>query len=283
MNDRLAPGSILLHMTKGEISKLIAWADDGMYSHAAIVLDAGTIAEAVSEGIRQFRLADRLADAADFRWIDAYAPAQPLGADDLEAVRAVAQGYLGAPYPLNELLLLGLICAARDKIPGNGWLRLIVREAFDLALDPDPGAQVCSEFVFRCFAEAKTSPARRLAPQIVIEPRQHVPFPEIDWWALWREYEAARDRAHGTTKPPGRLPEPSAAATRLGEGVLADADELRAKAAQIRARYGIGRIAAEAVAAGRNEDPRPNPKLVTPADLAGSPSFRLAGRIVSSG
>jgi len=283
MNDRLAPGSILLHMTKGEISKLIAWADDGIYSHAAIVLDADTIAEAVSEGIRQFPLAQRLADAAEFHWIDAYAPAQALGADDLNAIRAVAQGYLGAPYPLNELLLLGLICAARDKMPGNGWLRLMVREAFDLVLDPDPQAQVCSEFVFRCFAEAKTSPARRLAPHIVVEPRRSVPFPEIDLRALWKEYEAARNKAHGTPKPPGKLPDPTAAATRLGAGVFADADELRAKAAQIRARYGIGPIAAEGVAAGRTEDPRPNPKLVTPADLAGSPSFSLAGRVVSSG
>src|SRR5512139_1678081 len=99
MNASLAPGSILLHMTKGEISKLIAWADNGQYSHAAIVLDDDKIAEAVAAGVREFPLADRLAQADEFRWIDAYAPAQPLGAADLEAVRTVAKGYVGVPYP----------------------------------------------------------------------------------------------------------------------------------------------------------------------------------------
>jgi hypothetical protein len=283
MNASLAPGSILLHMTKGEISKLIAWADNGQYSHAAIVLDDDKIAEAVAAGVREFPLADRLAQADEFRWIDAYAPAQPLGAADLEAVRTVAKGYVGVPYPLNELMLLGLVCAARDKIPEHEWARWIVREAFDLALAADPKSQVCSEFVFRCFAEAKTSPARRLAPRIVVEPRREVPFPDINWGALWKEYEDARQRAHGPPTRPRTPLRPAVAATRPVEGDRVDLDELRAKAAQVRARRGVGAIAAATAAAGPIEDPRPNPKLVTPADLAASPSFSVAARVVSSG
>lgn len=72
------------------------------------------------------------------------------------------------------------------------------------------------------------------------------------------------------------------AATRPGEGDRVDPDELRARAAQIRSRHGIGTIAAAAAGARPIEDPRPNPKLVTPADLAASPSFSFASRVVPS-
>lgn len=284
MSGQPAPGSILLHMTKGEISKLIAWADNGQYSHAAIVIDNDTIAEAVAAGVRLYSLKQRLSEKDEFHWIDARAPAQPLGAGDLAAVAAVAQGYIGTPYPLNELLLLGVLCAARDKIPENEVARLVVRMALDYAIDADPKAMVCSEFVFRCFAEAATVPVHRLAPRIVIAPPKAVPFPDIDWLKLWQEYEDARQRAHGGPA----LPELVRAQDRRSDSAGDEVRELREKAARVRARLAAGRAgsgAADAAAAAATpvlDDPSPNPKMVTPGDLGGSPSFGPTERVVSS-
>lgn len=287
----LQAGDILLHMGKGEISKLIAWAGSSDYSHAALVIDVDTIAEAVSVGARTLPLKDRLAQAEEFRWIDAFRPSKAIAEADLALVRQVAKGYLGVPYPLNELFVLGVVCAVRDKLPQHPWARLVVRLALDHVVNSDPKAQVCSEYVYRCFAEAATRPPRALAPRIVIEPPVDTPFPDIDWLALWKEYEAARQHSqpHAVAASKPTL----AGAAQAGFAAVAAAaevgeDELRDKAAAVRARLAASRAKVLASANGHVAaapqaplpDPLPNPKTVLPADLASSPSFAKGARVL---
>src|SRR5690606_2207004 len=48
----LRTGDVLLMMGEGPLSDLIAWASDSIYSHAAIVADAGDLIEASTAGVR---------------------------------------------------------------------------------------------------------------------------------------------------------------------------------------------------------------------------------------
>lgn len=286
----LIPGTVLLHMTVGEISKLIAWANNGQYSHAAIYLGGDDLAEAVSAGTVIGKLSQRLDMRDKFRWIDAYVPATPFTDTDIQLVRDVAHRYLGSPYPLQELALLGVLCAARDKFDAPPLARWVMREAMNYLADVlDPGFKglVCSEFVYRALAEAATAPPRRLAPRIVVTARAPQPFPDIDWHALYQEYIEASERARHT---PAALPERVRdAALQPGPEPADEREfaELRALAARVRRVHGLAEPAAprrERQALGLAQLPpvdlAPNPKTVTPSDLADSPSLRYAARVL---
>lgn len=283
------PGDVLLHMGRGEISKLIAWASDSSYSHAAWVLDAETVAESVSVGVRKTPFAARAVDATDFSLIDVLRFGGQQGGLDaaaLKALQARAERFMGAQYPLDELFELGVVCALRSKLDWPEWARWLLRIALDHVIQTDPARMVCSEFIYRCFAEADTAPPGRLRPRIEVLDSPPTPFPHINWIALWEEYEAARGRSANRALPaapsqnmardlatPASAAEPSAP-----DAAIAD------RAAQVRERRAaLYPPAARGLNAVREiEDPWPNPATITPADLANSPSFGMLGRLLQS-
>src|SRR5690606_1541330 len=182
-------GDVLLMMGDGPLSELIAWASDGVHSHAAIVADDGDLIEAATAGVRRYPLATRLADQTNYRFIDAMRRDGAQGLDPAHgaAVLAQAASLLGTPYPVDQLALFGVIMAVRGKWPVHPLGRLVVRVALDHALPDRTDRMVCSEVVYRAYAECAATPAGRLAPVIVVGERGTAPFPQIDWKALFEE------------------------------------------------------------------------------------------------
>jgi hypothetical protein len=302
--DRLQPGDVLLMLGHGELSKMIAWCGDSLYSHAAIVADQGDLIEAAGSGVRRYPLARRVADTGEYFFIDALRPLARDGSAftdlDRAAVLAHAQSLLGVPYPLDSLATLGVLVAVRGKWPQHWLARLLVREALDHLVRDDPSHMVCSEVVYRALAECDVQPRGRLAPLIVLEAPTHAPFPQVDWVALWREVwpllhpqrqAALADVAtHAEAATSGREPAPMPPAPTLQVGD----DDLQRSLMAARAALGIraplplqagdaGALSHEAVAAPPPTPiPDPNPKLVTPLDLATTPSHHVIGRLMQA-
>src|SRR5690606_15419966 len=162
--------------------------------------------------------------------------------------------------------------------------RLLVRVALDHALPDDTGRVVCSEVVYRAYAECTAEPAGRLAPVIVVGERGTAPFPDIDWkrlleqlWPLLgprdrQALEPARTALLAGTEDGAGLP---------GLPVVGD-DELEAARRAALGRAGL--LAGEGGRAARLDDPGtvvpdPNPRLVSPRDPAASPGLVRGGRV----
>jgi len=273
------PGDVLLHMGDGEISKLIAWACDSSYSHSALVLDSENLIEAISSGVKISPLAPRLIDSEEYSLLTAWrfgGPEGGLSAEQLTALQDSARSFIGATYPLNQLFELGVICALRSKLDWPEPLKWLLRVALDQVVHSDPTQMVCSEFVYCSFADAKTQPPGALRPIIDVVKTTPLPFPDIDWLALIKEYEEARH-----TSP---HPLPSAPLRAVGVGAPASTaprtvdPEHAALAEQIRQMRSAVRTPLTGIA--RIVDPWPNPETVTPEDFATSPSFAFAAQIL---
>ena len=283
----IQPGDLMLHRGNGQISALIAWAGDSPFSHAAFVYDEAQVAEAATVGVRRMKLADRVVNTASFSRIDVYRPSAGITTAQLDAIRAVADGYMGTPYPMNQLVQLAIICAVRDKVPHDEQVRLLLREVTDHLIDNDPHHLVCSEFVYRAWAEAKLAPS--IAPRIVVLDWVATPFPPIDWAKLSAEFEEDKKRAEDAQKAHDAPPAPSVPSPAFGTGVGVTADELRDSHAQLRDALGVpaprvapvGGIRPNAAVAGPVIEPNPNPRAILPADLGNSPDFRLLGTVLS--
>lgn len=291
----LRTGDVLLMMGEGPLSDLIAWASDGIHSHAAIVADDGDLIEAATAGVRRYPLQTRLADQANYRFIDALRfgrdGVQGLDPADAAAVLARAASLLGTPYPVDQLALFGVIMAVRGKWPVHPWGRLLVRVALDHALPDSTDRVVCSEVVYRAYAECSATPAGRLAPVIVVGDRGTAPFPDIDWKALFDEIWPLLQPDARARLQPARM---RLDALRSGEpGVLhQDAalletvsdEELEAARLAVLGRGGLlastGQGAAVSMDGADTVVPDPNPRLVSPQDLAASPSLALLGRLM---
>jgi hypothetical protein len=295
----LQVGDILLMMGHGPISALIAWCGDSIYSHAALVADNGDLIEAAAKGVRRYALAQRLADAANYYYVDAFrllgADGRALNDGDRAAVLAHASSLLGVPYPLDSLATLGVILAIRGKWPQHWLARLVVREAMDHLIRDNPSHMVCSEVVYRSFAECAAQPPGRLAPVIVLEPRGNAPFPHIDlkelWDEIWPLLHPSRQQALMGLMPQ-RL-QASQDASMPSAQMLSGLEDaaLDRQAAQLREALGIDmnmhlppmsdreRLAASTPP---TPIPHPNPKLVTPLDLASSPSDIVLGRVMNA-
>ena len=78
-------------------------------------------------------------------------------------VRERAERMLGAPYPVDQLALFGVVMAVRGKWPKHPLLRKLVRIALDRALPSESPALVCSEVVYRAWAECDVAPRGRMA------------------------------------------------------------------------------------------------------------------------
>jgi len=213
--------------------------------------------------------------------------------DSAALVLVHAQWLLGTPSLLDMLSTLGVVLAVRGQLPGDPAVRLVIREVLDHVIRNDPTHMVCSEVVYRSFAECNAVPRGRLAPRIVLEPRGTAPFPDIDWKALWDEvWPLLRpDRQHAlqTAAAPAavRLGAPpsavAAAAGVAGNAAIAD-DALQAELALARQALGVATMPPLVRAApgigGQQSIPDPNPKLVTPLDLAATPSHTGLGRLM---
>ncbi|MEN4902648.1 hypothetical protein [Luteimonas sp. TWI1437] len=296
----LLPGDMLLMLSSGQLSTLIAWCGDSIYSHAAIVADQGDLIEAAASGVRRYPLAQRLVDTAEIVLLDAYRPlahdGSPLDDADRASVLAKAESMLGIPYPVDALAFLGVVVAVRGKWPQNWLARIVVREALDHLIHDNPSHMICSEVVYRALAECDVQPVGRLAPRIVMTGPTHLPFPKIDAKALleevWgllhpqRQQALAAIRAHLQTDPQ--------AATPPLQGAPADA-ALRERANTVRDRLGLsdlpittsvddaGALLEEATPqTPARAIPHPNPKLVMPLDLASSPSHTQIGRLLQA-
>ena len=288
----LETGDVLLMLGQGPLSDLIAWASDGPYSHAAMVADGGDLIEAAASGVRRYPLARRLADQVNYHYIDAFrvqAEGAPLAADDLGDVLAKAVSMLGIPYPVDQLALLGAVMAVRGKWPVHPLARLLVREALDHAVPDDAGRVVCSEMVYRAYSECAAMPSGRLAPEIVVGERGDAPFPDIDWKALFDEvWPLLRPRRRQALQ--SSMARVNALKSGDATGVLAAADSVAVSDAELeQARLAVlARFDVEPAAVGENAllagaapvDRRPNPKLVSPQDLAASPSVVALGRLM---
>ncbi len=291
--DVLQPGDVLLMMGQGPLSDLIAWASDSRYSHAALVADDGELIEASASGVRRYRLATRLADQANYRWIDALrwrsAGGTALEAADAACVLARANALLGIAYPVDQLALFGAIMAVRGKWPVHPLGRWLVRIALDHAL-PDRGDRmVCSEVVYRAYAECAAVPAGRLAPAILVGPRGGAPFPEIDWEQLWREIgpllgPSARPALRAAGAAAAGAGEAALGGLPSGPEAVAEISDAELEAARRAVlggggavRAALGQVAAQV---GDRQIPSPNPRLVSPQDLAASPSLSMLGRLM---
>lgn len=292
----LQPGDVLLMLGDGAISQLIAWCGDSLYSHAALVGDHGELIEVSAEGVCRYPLARRLKDTANYHYVDAFRPLsytqQPLQVADVQMVMAHAQSFPGVSHPMNQLATLGVIVAIRGKLPEDHLARVAVHEALDYLVRDHPSHMLGSEMVYRAFAECAAEPAKRLAPQVVIQPRGTAPLPRIDWMALLRELgmllHPQRWQALEVTHPILRAlarsssdPPPSASESKTAWHV--NDEELQRKLQQSQQMLGVSAHAmALGSAAGANSVAvhSLNPKLVTPLDLASTPSHTALGRLM---
>ena len=272
----LMVGDVLLMLGHGEISKVIAWSSDSIYSHAAIVADHDQLIEAATNGVRQVSLSERLHDAKNYHYIDAFRPltahARPLTGADRDCVLRKAVSLLHTQYPLDTLATLGLLIAIRGKIPQSEWARWLFHLALDYIVDEDPRHQMCSEVVYRSLAECDVEPRAKLAPVIVTTPPTHWSFPDVDWPELIREIREIKRRR--------RSRHLEAQALEAGDGRAPHArvtdDELERRIRDAREKYGIE----PAPDTDGAPVPHPNPKLITPLDLTSTPSHTALGRLL---
>lgn len=264
----LRRGDVLQHMGRSDLSTLIAWVGDSQYSHSALVTGKDELVEAATGGVASSTLSDRIGMTGGFHYIDVYRPHRPQVDDDdgHDKVIAALQPYMGTPYPMTSLLMLGLVCTVRNKIPSDPRVRVVVRMALDMVIERDTGEVVCSELVYRGFDQADTDPANDLCLPLITPPRGDAPFPDVDIPRLLRECldDAALAR-----------PDMVAASAPLLAGA---ADTSAADLAE--------RLATARAAVGLNGDKgpltshySPNPRLVLPGDLEFSPGLECIGRL----
>lgn len=274
----LRPGDILLHAGIGEISKLIKWASDSIYSHAAMVYDATMLAEAMSKGVRfNVTLAERATDTADFSQIDVIRTEQAISPDNLVALQDSAQAMKTLPFALNKMVELGVICIVKNKITTDPQGRLLLWWLASQLLPSASDKLVCSEFVYRTYHGAATVPPGIVDPDILVlpGPKTAASFPKIDWAALWEEYEQAR--ANGGDDP-GDLPDEPDMTMTVTDDMLDEAMTLGVQ--QLRLTSAVGGLVEDGLDGSPVRIPDPAPATVLPQDLANSDTFRPLGRLL---
>jgi hypothetical protein len=269
----LRAGDVLLMKGIGQVSNLIAWFGDSIYSHAAIMVDGAQFVEAALPQSRLVKLADRLKQVDHYDFITAYRPTQRSGQaltdTQRQALDAAANAQLGVAYPLDALLQMAVFAGLRNRVPANAMLRWLLREILDHVLKFDPKHMVCSELVFKAMQDAKQAPA------LIVSAQLDLPLPKIDIAALIKEWLDARGETTAARAAP------AAAAQEADEASLQQRfDALR------QARIGgapRAALAGEAPALGMPPVIDPNPRNVLPVDLETSPQLRLLGRLPLGG
>ncbi|MDQ0000106.1 MULTISPECIES: hypothetical protein [Pseudarthrobacter] len=199
MNDKIEirRGDVLLFHGTDIISWAIRTFDGTDVNHAAIALDEATLMEAAARGLRHATIE---AEVSGSRYVRVRRHTE----DDLASVVATAASHVKrrAPYAYQQIVMLALLAATRT-IPLGGTGRRMVRSILDHAaaalnafVDRDgTRSMICSEFVYRAFAEAPSDPAERF--RLLIHSGD-IAFGEVEpclaEWALQQSaetYEAA--------------------------------------------------------------------------------------------
>ena len=165
-------GDVVLSRGWGSLSSAICLLDGGAYSHSGICVGFDhdkmpLIVEATKKGV----VANRLeADLAAQRYIDLYRfkpdpkKTLPPPSWSLTPVINKANQYLaiGTQYAYSQLLLMGILVMVRRAPVGElgqakirYWLARFVKHYTALATSKEV---TCSELIYRCFYEAKTTP-----------------------------------------------------------------------------------------------------------------------------
>lgn len=148
-------GDVLLFHGNSFVAKAIRFLDGGEVNHAAIALDATTLAEATGHGLDTTPIAVGVENNVT-TWV-----LRPTGGDPAAAARrAVEYEASGVLYAYQQILLLAALCLTRRIPIGNRIFRTVVRRVLESAADLlnaliDKGADlmICSEYVYRCYRE----------------------------------------------------------------------------------------------------------------------------------
>lgn len=271
----LLPGDLLLHASKGEVSKLIQWASNSEYSHIAMVFKPEQLAEAISSGVHFTNdLKTRINGIPDrFHRIDAWrsiAAGDPIDAAALAALQYSAQLMTGRPFALSQWFELGLICAVRNKAPQNPLCKWLIAKAIEEIVKVDPTRLLCSEFIYLSFFNAHTQPADVLKPKLTRPVREKRAFPkDLDVWELIREYLAAAGKG-------SRAVDVIAVINEFASVTSPDIDAQWTTAQA--AAFQIVRTQWKAMFVGAAAGPHPD--LIEPQDFAECPaSFRKLGSV----
>lgn len=158
----LRPGDVMLYQGTALVSKAIILFDGRPVSHAALHLGNGQIGEAVGEGVVQKALPHTFDQEA---WAAVRRLATP--PNTFQPVLDRAGFYLSRHdrYAYEQVLLLAFLGISR-RIPVNGITAILLRKILDSAAEvlnrlaslitaggKEP--MICSEFVYRCYEEAK--------------------------------------------------------------------------------------------------------------------------------
>ena len=155
-------GDVLLYHGRGFISWAIRKFDGADVNHAAIALDGERMGEAAGRGLQIAPIPASI-ESNDFMVVRRFD-----GTDPLDPVVGIADGYLtnGKPYAYQQIVLLAILASTR-RIPLPGIGRRMLRSVLDHAaaalnafVDKGDGTRsmICSEFVYRCNAEAAGDP-----------------------------------------------------------------------------------------------------------------------------
>jgi hypothetical protein len=148
-------GDVLLFRGRGLIPWAIRLFDGGDVNHAAIALDGPDLAEAAGSGLRRHPLADATA-------ANVFTEVRRMDVVDTTPILTKANAFVedGNKYAYHQLVLLALLAVTR-RVPAPRFARRLIRSALDHAAtalgDLVPTGKtrmICSEFVWRCYAEA---------------------------------------------------------------------------------------------------------------------------------
>lgn len=163
----LRMGDVFLYNNISFVSRMIASIDGNQYSHASIYCHEGNVLEAIADGVVKRSIKESIKDANYvnvFRFIssdgdgfigDSEHPVQPL----IDSIRHYERD--GARYAYEQIFLLTFLAATRRlQIPIVSWmLRNILDNAASILnqiADAGKEPMICSELVYRCFADAGT-------------------------------------------------------------------------------------------------------------------------------
>jgi hypothetical protein len=165
MDDRVEvrAGDVLLFRGGGFVSWAIRAFDGTDVNHAAIALDSTTLGEAGGRGLQR-TLIETATKSNRYMRVRRHSDPDP------GPVLTVASTYLdeGRPYAYQQIVLLALLASTR-RLRLTGIARRMLRSVLDhgaAALNAfvDRGgarSMICSEFVYRVYAEAVADPADR--------------------------------------------------------------------------------------------------------------------------
>lgn len=266
--DALRPGDVLLSSDPNPISKLIKTINKSDYCHAALY-NGDTVIEAVFGGVEKNNLQERIAAK---EYMDAYRfvsggytlgdpgwPAEPV------IRRADYYCETGQKYAYRELFFLMVLLRAQyGRISKRFWRYFVqnfldldeLKEKFDLYIDrkeKDKEPVICSELVYRCFAEATADQKYKIS----IEP--------------WDRRLFKSDQLGLRTTSADDLPKEEEEVIPYPKATLDLVDDY----------YQKRKSAGVPSKSRKNKKGRPDPvlDLVTPGDLQYSKNLKLIGRL----